>query len=111
MASAKQKRKKFIRGISGRIRIVDAGKKTKKRTCNLCGKMLHGVPHGKTTAQLSRLSKSEKKPNAIFAGLLCSKCRRKAIDNAIMLNQSTKSIQNIDLELQKFAKQAAEKIK
>ncbi|MBS3058293.1 MAG: 50S ribosomal protein L34e [Candidatus Diapherotrites archaeon] len=111
MASAKQKRKKFTRTVSGRKRIATARKKTGKRSCILCGKQLHGVPHGRTKAQVSGLGKSEKKPSVIFGGILCSSCRRLVIDEAAMLRQKSKSIQEIDLSRQKLVTQAMERMK
>ena len=108
MASAKQKRKKFVRTISGKARVFKAGKKTAKRKCALCKKPLCGTPHGKTKVELQRLSKSEKRPSVIFAGLLCSNCRRQVIDEAIMVRQKSKSLQQVDLSLQGFVQKAVE---
>jgi len=108
MASAKQKRKKFIRSISGKARVVKARKKTSKRTCIICKSLLHGVPHGKTKAQIARLSKSEKKPSVLFGGILCTACRRQVMDEAVLVNQEAKGIQQVDLSLQKFVQQALE---
>ena len=110
MASAKQKRKKFIRPVSGKARVVKARKKTSKLTCFVCNSLLHGVPHGKTKAQIARLSKSEKKPSALFGGILCTACRRQVMDEAALVNQEAKGIQQVDLSLQKFVQQAVERI-
>lgn len=111
MASKKMKRKKFIRTVSGKVRIGQQVKKTKKRQCILCKSQLHGVPHGKSKAMLAQMSKTEKRPSAIFGGKLCSKCRRKVIDAAIMVKQNSKSMPNVDLSLKKFVIQTTEKMK
>ena len=111
MASAKMKRKKFFRTISGKVRIGQQVKKTKKRTCILCKSQLHGVPHGKSKAMLASMSKTEKRPSAIFGGKLCSNCRRKVVDEAIMVKQNSKDIRNVDLSLKKFVNQTMEKMK
>lgn len=41
--------------------------------CALCGTKLHGVPR-KGKAELSKLSKTQKRPERKFGGVLCSSC-------------------------------------
>lgn len=111
MASAKMKRKKFRKTVSGKTAVRKAKKKTGKHYCTLCASILHGMPHGVAKAKLARMSKTEKKPTGIFAGVLCSKCSRRAIDEAIIAGQSSKGIESSDLSFRKFAKQALELMK
>jgi ribosomal protein L34E len=106
MASAKQKRKKFTRTISGKTRVRKGKKKTGKQHCSLCGRKLQGTPSGKTIAEIARLGKTKKRPSAMFAGILCGKCRTRIIDEAIMARQKSKNIEQAEITEQKFIKQA-----
>lgn len=47
--------------------------------CAICKKQLHGVPR----KNHRKLSKSEKKPNRIFGGYLCSSCSREKLKEKI----------------------------
>lgn len=51
-------------------------KKSSKHVCAECGKLLHGVPRGRSY-QINKLTKSKKRPNRPFGGNLCSQCARK----------------------------------
>lgn len=104
------KRKKFSRTVSGRVKARSSGKKTAKRTCSHCGVMLHGMPHGLQASKAKALGKSKRRPSAIFAGVLCSKCRRKAMDEAIMVKQNSKSPAGVDLSMKAFVEKAMEKL-
>jgi large subunit ribosomal protein L34e len=48
-------------------------KKPKKAHCGRCGKPLGGV-ESKTPSKMRKLSKSEKIPSRIYAGVLCTNC-------------------------------------
>ena len=50
----------------------------KKAHCATCQAVLPGVARGRP-GQLKKLSKSQKVPTRPFAGMLCSKCSRRAI--------------------------------
>jgi len=96
--------------VSGKTRARSGAKKTGKKSCNNCGTMLHGMPHGLTMTKSRSLSKSQKRPSVMFAGELCSKCRRKVLDEAIMVRQNSKSKANIDLSIRKAVEKAMEKL-
>jgi len=104
------KRKKFTKTVSGKTRARSGAKKTAKRGCKSCGTMLHGMPHGLSMTKARSLSKSQKRPSVMFAGELCSKCRRKVLDEAIMVTQNSKSRNSIDLSMRKAVEKAMEKL-
>ncbi|MDR0900952.1 MAG: 50S ribosomal protein L34e [Methanobrevibacter sp.] len=51
-------------------------KKPSKHICAECGKLLHGVPRGRSY-EIKKLAKSKRRPNRPFGGYLCSECMRK----------------------------------
>ena len=46
--------------------------------CARCGAKLHGIPRG-NPADISKLAKSERRPERLFGGVLCSRCLRDTI--------------------------------
>ncbi len=78
---------KFKSRTYTRKRIVTPGGKNvlrhglrppKKAHCATCGAVLSGVARARP-AKLRKMSKSQKVPSRIFAGMLCSPCSRRAI--------------------------------
>ena len=53
--------------------IINRRQKPSPAVCGLCGTTLKGVPK-KTKAELAKLSKTEKRPERKFGGVLCSNC-------------------------------------
>jgi large subunit ribosomal protein L34e len=70
--------RKRVRTPSGKNVLRHTLRKPKKAHCATCGAVLAGVARGRPAA-LRKLSKSQKVPNRAFAGMLCSKCSRRAI--------------------------------
>ncbi|MEK6874813.1 MAG: 50S ribosomal protein L34e [Nanoarchaeota archaeon] len=50
----------------------------KVASCRSCGQVLHGTPR-KRPRELSRLAKTQRRPQRPFGGVLCSACSRKTI--------------------------------
>lgn len=96
--SERTKKKKFRRTPGGRVAIHYSGGKPGKHSCAICGSILHGMPHGKSVSKLGKLSKSEKRPEAIFAGTLCSKCRTAAVENAVKVREGFKELNKVALD-------------
>ena len=103
--SDRSKKKKFRRKASGNAKRIFVRGKTGKHKCALCERILHGVPHGKTSAQVRKLSKTKRRPTALFAGVLCSKCRAKAVAEAAKVEAKAKKFEDVELRLQKYVKQ------
>ena len=53
-------------------------RKTKKLTCVVCSKQLHGIPT-LIQSKFRNLAKTQKRPQRPFGGVLCSSCSRKEI--------------------------------
>ena len=100
--SERTKKKKFRRRPSGKAEAVYVSGKPGKHHCTLCGAVLHGMPHSKTTAEVGKLSKTQRRPSALFAGTLCTKCRTMIVQEAALLNCGAKQQQDIELRLRKF---------
>lgn len=58
---------------SGKHTVIRMSKKPSSRKCALCGGILHGVPK-RGAGGLSKMSKTEKRPERVFGGVLCSGC-------------------------------------
>lgn len=52
--------------------------KHSKPSCGICGADLHGVAAGRPS-EIRKLSKTERRPERPFGGVLCSNCMRKII--------------------------------
>ncbi|MCX8190354.1 MAG: hypothetical protein N3F05_03975 [Candidatus Diapherotrites archaeon] len=99
---AKSSRKKIYRRTpSGRVNIYFEKKSKKgKASCALCKSKLAG------TKQAKNISKSEKRPSALLAGILCNKCRRVVIEEAIKVREGVKGLKNCDIREIKYIEQA-----
>jgi ribosomal protein L34E len=104
------KARKFRRSVKGKSRQIAVREKPSKRSCGYCGKALHGVPHGKTKAGVSKLSKTHRKPSAPLAGVLCGQCRALAVEETAMVRHGLKSIDDVGLRMKNFVEQLAKKV-
>jgi len=84
--------------------------KPSKHTCALCNSMLHGVPHGKRPSEVRKLSKTERRPTAIFAGMLCSKCRSLILEEAVKVKYGIKSIDDVLIKYRPYVNIAIQKV-
>jgi large subunit ribosomal protein L34e len=66
------------RTTTGRVVIIEKKKKVGYSRCASCRRILHGVPRGDVELY-SKLSKSGKRPNRIYAGYYCSACSREIL--------------------------------
>jgi len=98
--------KKFTRTPSGKVSIHYFKGKSSKHTCALCGKQLHGVPHGRRRAATKSLSRSERRPTGAFAGVLCGACREIIVTEAIKVSESVKGIGDVSLKNKKYVEMA-----
>ncbi len=89
---------------------VPVKKKAGKRECCLCGRAMHGTPSGKRVAATRRLSKTEKRPTAMFAGLVCNKCRAAIIEEAAKIKYAGKQASESSIKTQKFVSIAIKKM-
>ncbi len=97
----RMKRKK-VRTPGGRVKEVYLKPKTGKHVCALCGKQLHGVPHGKRPSEVRKLSKTERRPERIFGGVLCSECTRKVIEVAAFVRNGVMEMSEVDIRMREY---------
>ncbi|MEM0004500.1 MAG: 50S ribosomal protein L34e [Desulfurococcaceae archaeon] len=57
-------------------------RKPSKAKCAICGAELHGVP-ALRPSQLSKLAKTEKRPERPYGGYVCSRCLTRGLKEAI----------------------------
>ncbi|MCX6798735.1 MAG: 50S ribosomal protein L34e [Candidatus Diapherotrites archaeon] len=101
----KTKKRKFRRLPHGKSKLCFQKAKSSRHHCALCEAVMHGVPHGKRQCAVGKMGKSERRPNALFAGTLCNKCRKNAVLEAAKVESGCKQMQSVELRLRKFASQ------
>ena len=62
----------------GKVTVHYEPKKPSKSKCAACGRPLHGTPRLRPSL-ISKLSKTEKRPERPYGGYLCSSCMRELI--------------------------------
>jgi large subunit ribosomal protein L34e len=67
----------------GRVSVQYKLRKPGKAHCYKCGTILQGVPNERPN-KLKKMSKSMRRPERPFGGVLCSKCVRKHIVSKIL---------------------------
>lgn len=67
-----------LRTPGGRNIVHYEKKKPARAQCANCGSYLHGVAQGNKTA-INKLSKTQRRPERPYAGVLCSPCTRNLI--------------------------------
>ena len=105
-----KKRIKGIRRKPGRTK-KRFKKKASKKKCSLTKAMLHGVPHGKKTAQVRKLSKTQKRPTGMFGGILSASKRKHVFEEAIKVRLGIKPLEAVSLQERNFVEQALQQIK
>jgi len=68
-------RRVHVRVPSGESRLVYKLRSPKKPACSGCGMILQAVPN-KLVSKMRNMPKSQKRPERIFGGVLCSKCTK-----------------------------------
>lgn len=74
-----------------------------KAECAHCGARLHGVPR-KLGVELSKLSKTEKRPERPFGGVLCAKCTARLMKVEARIKHGLMDSSQADFKLLKFAR-------
>lgn len=100
-----RRKHRVYRRSAKETRLVVKSGKASKMECALCEKPLHGVPHGKKTNALKKLSKTQRRPSAPFAGILCGNCRELAVIEAIKVAINQKKIGEVELRMQPYVSQ------
>jgi len=103
--SDRTKKTKFRKKAIGKSERVFVRGKAGKHLCALCKKALHGVPHGKVGSKVRKLSKTKRRPTALFAGTLCTKCRSLVVEESAKVEAGAKKLDAVELRLLKYVKQ------
>ncbi len=74
-------KKKMIRTPSGDLKVRILKEKHSKAKCGVCGAFLGGVPTDPSV--LRKSSKTEKRPERAYGGVLCHNCLSKQIKERI----------------------------
>jgi len=105
------KKRVHYKAPSGKSRQRYKEKKGKLLVCKGCGNRLHGVPHALKKHKLGKLSKTQKRPSALFGGLLCSSCRSDVMQEAVLCMDGQKSLNQTGLREKKWVEMAIQSIK
>lgn len=69
--------KKVYKRAPGNRRVLHIRRKKQSLArCSTCGALLGGVPSGRIV-QVSKMAKTQKRPERAFGGVLCPKCVKK----------------------------------
>ena len=71
-------RRVYVKTPSGNNKILYKRRKPKAAHCANCGNILHGIPH-ELPFKMKNIPISQKRPERIFGGNLCSKCTKREI--------------------------------
>ncbi len=71
-------RRIFVRTPGSRVTVHYRARKPKKAHCAQCGVQLAGVPRGGPAA-ISKLPKTQKRPERPYGGVLCSGCTKRLL--------------------------------
>ena len=104
------KAKKFCRVPSGKAVVRYVREKSGKHKCPLCQKVMHGLPHGKTNAEVRKLSASQRKPSVLLAGQICNQCRVIALEEAVKVKTEVKELDDVSLRLKPYVQVLMSKI-
>ncbi|MFA6048960.1 MAG: 50S ribosomal protein L34e [Candidatus Micrarchaeia archaeon] len=85
----------------GKPTVKYKAKKPAKVLCALCGAKLNAVPN-KSVAKLRKLSKTEKRPERAFGGVLCANCTQQLIKEKLRINAGTVSKSDVDFRHHKY---------
>jgi large subunit ribosomal protein L34e len=72
-------RRVFVK-TSGKLKMHYRERKPSKAVCGRCGKALSGVPRERP-ADLRKMAKTERRPERVYGGVLCSGCTRRELIN------------------------------
>lgn len=71
-------RKIFVKTPGGRVNVHYRERKPSRAICGNCQKPLAGVPRERP-AKLGKMSKSARRPERPYGGVLCSACTRQLV--------------------------------
>jgi len=106
----KFKKHKKIRTPRGIIKRQLVKKKTGIHKCAICKEMLHGMPHGKRVFEVQKMSKTERRPEAPLASMICPICRKDVYLSAVLLKYNVLTKEEVDFRYIKYINMIIKKI-
>lgn len=97
-------KKKKVKTPNGETRTVLIRKDKTKVSCGICGIKISSASNDPNK------SKTEKRPEIIFGGVLCARCRESVLENAIKVKLNVKKEEDLNLTMKKFVSQAIKKV-
>jgi large subunit ribosomal protein L34e len=98
---SRSSKKRMVRFPGGRVGPIYKPKRPSKASCAICGGRLHGVPN-RSTSQMRKLAKTEKRPERIFGGVLCGGCVRGLVREKIRLESGILLREEVDIKHLKY---------
>lgn len=106
----RRKGRKFTRTPGAKTAMHFFKGKSSKKTCAICDKALSGVASGKRRYGVSKLSKSQKRPERIFGGVLCRGCCSEIIEETAKVKTGVKSLHDVSFAERKYVEMAFAKV-
>ncbi len=78
-------------------------RKPSHAVCALCGSKLNAVPK-RSSGGLRKLAKTQKRPQRVFGGVLCTACTRLVLKEKTRLKSGALAEGDVDLVRSKFIK-------
>jgi ribosomal protein L34E len=101
---------KTLKTPSGKSTRLVKSKKTGKHVCALSRKPLNGMPHGKRVIEVSRLTKTQRRPENPLASFLAPTVRKDLYLQAVMLKYGIMDADEIDYRYKKYISMIENKI-
>ncbi|MEM0359812.1 MAG: hypothetical protein QXK06_00560 [Candidatus Diapherotrites archaeon] len=95
-----RKKKVFRKTPGGKTKTAFLKRRTSRKKCSVCGKKISGTLPAKKEA---KASKTEKRPSAPLAGILCNSCRAIAVEEALKVKEGIKKESEVELRFRKYA--------
>jgi len=73
---------RIYKRVTKGVKLVYKKRKPKPAHCSNCGVVLIGIPHERPYKMMN-MPKSQKRPERMFGGVLCSRCAKREIINRI----------------------------
>ncbi|MFH0971047.1 MAG: 50S ribosomal protein L34e [Candidatus Micrarchaeota archaeon] len=89
-------KKRSIKTPGGKVHVIYKPKRHSKPICAICATRLHGVPN-RSISGMAKLSKTQKRPERIFGGVLCGNCIRHLVKEKIRMESGNLSREEVGI--------------
>jgi large subunit ribosomal protein L34e len=95
-----RKKRIFRKTPGGKTKKAFLKRHNSMKKCGVCGKKISGTL---PAAKEAKASKTEKRPSAQLAGVLCNSCRVVAVEEALKVREGVKKEGEVELRFRKYA--------